>query len=237
MAIDHVGNYMRYKKFLTNYIKREGIDNFIKWLDTTDASIAPASTKYHLCEEGGLIQHSLNVFYRLIKLIKMEYGDIANSPYTQETIALVSLLHDISKVNYYQISERNVKNPETGVWEKVPYYSVREENDRLIFGSHSEDSYYIAKKFFDLTYDEELAILYHMGGLDTTTDSISLKNVICAFKRSPLATLLHVADLMATSKDEVVITDSVYNITIPEDNTDDEDSFTTDDLINKVDNE
>jgi hypothetical protein len=119
----------------------------------------------------------------------------------------------------------------------VPYYSVREENDRLIFGSHSEDSYYVASKFFKLTYDEELAILYHMGGLDTTSDSITLKNVICAFKRSPLSILLHIADLMATAVDEVDNTNGGYMLNIDAGVSDEGDEvFSTDDLIKKVDN-
>ena len=68
--IDVENNYNKFKNYLTRFITRPGIDKFIAWLDKSDAKIAPASTKYHLSEEGGLIQHSLNVFNRLIRMIK-----------------------------------------------------------------------------------------------------------------------------------------------------------------------
>ena len=138
-------NYRLYKKYLISYIKRDGIENFIKWLDTTDAWVAPASTKYHLCTKGGLIQHSLNVFNRMIRLITEEWGDIENCPYSKETIALVSLLHDVSKINFYDVYLKTVKD-EHGQWIQVPTYTVREENDRLVFGTHEENSVYILTK-------------------------------------------------------------------------------------------
>ena len=40
--------------------KREGIEEFIKWLDTTDFKYAPASSQYHSSYRGGLLKHSLN---------------------------------------------------------------------------------------------------------------------------------------------------------------------------------
>lgn len=202
MVVNVEKNYAKFRKYIQNYIKREGVEEFLEWLDTSDMKIAPASTKYHMSCEGGLCAHSLNVFYRLIKLIQAEYPEGTECPYSQESIALVALLHDLAKVNYYMISEKNVKNAQ-GVWEKVPYYAVKDTKDRLIFGSHSMNGYYLASKFFKLTYDEELAILHHMGGLDTTEDTITLKNTIDAYKKSTLALLLHQADMMATCIDEL----------------------------------
>lgn len=202
MVVNVEKNYAKFKKYIQNYIKREGVNEFLEWLDSSDMRVAPASTKYHMSCEGGLCAHSLNVFYRLIKLIQAEYPEGTECPYSQESIALVALLHDLAKVNYYTISEKNVKNAQ-GQWEKVPYYTVKDTNDRLIFGSHSMNGYYLASKFFKLTYDEELAILHHMGGLDTTEDTITLKNTIDAYKKSTLALLLHQADMLATCIDEL----------------------------------
>ena len=195
MEINVEKNYERYKSYISKFIERPGVDKFLNWLDKSDAKIAPASTKYHLSCEGGLIQHSLNVFHKLIELTKMGYGE--ECPYSKETLVLVALLHDISKINFYKIDYRNVKNEE-GAWEKVPYYTVKDDNERLIYGSHSENSVYMTKKFFDLSYEEELAILYHMGGMDTTEDKITPKNVISAFKKSELSLLLYAADMFAT---------------------------------------
>ena len=92
---DISNNYEMFKYFIKTYIKREGVDKLIEWLDSSDASEAPCSTQYHLSCKGGLIQHSLNVFSRLIKCLKDEYGE--ECPYTQEQIAIVAILHDLSK--------------------------------------------------------------------------------------------------------------------------------------------
>ena len=187
-------NYEKFKHYLSSYVERDNIKLFLDWLDVTDICEAPASTKYHLSCRGGLIQHSLNVFISLIKLLNMQYPDSSDYPYTKETIAIVTLLHDISKVNYYQKSWRNVRNEQTGAWESVPYYTVRK--DALFFGSHEENSVYILSKFFKLTWEEEVAIRYHMGNVDDT-DSFANSRMYTAYKESPLALLLHMADLMA----------------------------------------
>ena len=195
MEINVERNYERYKSYIGKFVERPGVDKFLNWLDKSDAKIAPASTKYHCSYEGGLLEHEMNVFVQLRKLVKMQYGN--DCPYSDETIALVSLLHDTSKINFYKVDYRNVKDAQ-GQWEKVPYYTVREDDERLIYGSHSENAVYMVKKFFDLSYEEELAILYHMGGMDTTEDKITPKNVISAFKKSELALLLYMADMLAT---------------------------------------
>lgn len=202
-------NYRLYKKYLVSYIKRDGIENFIKWLDTTDAWQAPASTKYHLCTEGGLIQHSLNVFNRMIRLITEEWGDIENCPYSKETIALVSLLHDVSKINFYDVYLKNVKDGH-GQWIQVPTYTVREDNNRLIFGTHEENSVYILNQFFRLDYQEALAVRWH-GGCGTSNDPTSQGKMMEAYKASKLALLLHIADMQATCIDEVDMTFEIVN--------------------------
>ena len=150
-------NYATYKKYLRAYIKRDGIDGLIDYLDHSDAVICPASTKYHLSREGGYIQHSLNVFSRLIALLKDEYGD--DIPYSKETIAIVALLHDISKVNYYKKTFRNVKD-ENGKWVSVEQYSVRDDSERLVFGTHEENSLHILQNFFKTHYIKEKTLKY-----------------------------------------------------------------------------
>lgn len=209
-------NYKKYVRYLQAYIQREGIENLIAWLDRmSDIKIAPASTKYHLSCEGGLIQHSLNVFIRLIRLLEQEYPKkfIGNDeegkeiweetcPYSKETIAIVALLHDISKVNYYKKIFKNVQNQETGIWEKVPSYAVRDEEDRINYATHEENSVYMLSQFIKLTYEEMLAIRYHMGTLDST-EAFAQNRMISAYKHSPLALLLHTADMMAMCIDEV----------------------------------
>lgn len=158
------------------YIKRNGAEELLDYIHGTDFFTAPASTKYHGAHTGGLVEHSVNVFYHL-----KQYD---------ETGAIVALLHDICKANLYTISYRNQKN-EHGVWESVPYYSI---DDKLPLG-HGEKSVIIIQKFMKLTDEEIFAIRFHMGDY---ADSNTSK----AFEMFPLALLLHQADERATYLDE-----------------------------------
>ncbi len=174
----------------TANIKREGADKLLAWLDSSDFFTAPASTKYHGSYEGGLAQHSINVYHRLLhlnKLLDLQLGG--------ETIAVVSLLHDLCKVNFYKQDTRNVK--QNGEWVQVPYYTVE---DSLCYG-HGEGSVYIISSFIRLTREEALAINWHMGGFDDRVKGGSYA-LSGAWEKYPLGMLLHCADLVATYLDE-----------------------------------
>lgn len=160
---------------------RKGIDNLINWLENeTDFFTAPASTKFHLSKEGGLLQHSLNVYLELENELKTD------SP----SIIIVSLLHDICKANYYKTSYKNVKD-ENGKWVKEAYYSV---NDLMPLG-HGEKSVILIQKFIELTDEEIVAIRWHMGAYEPKDNYSTLGN---AYNKYPLALYLHIADLKAT---------------------------------------
>lgn len=175
------------------YIKRPGADKLLEWLDTTDFYTAPASTRFHGSYEGGLVEHSIAVFERLSVLCSSEYGsDMIDK---LETIAIVSLLHDLCKIGCYKVDYRNAKN-EQGVWEKVPYYAFEE---KFAYGGHGAKSVYIIERFMRLTADEAVAIHNHMGAYDRLGGDYSLGN---AYEQYPLALLLHTADQFATYIDK-----------------------------------
>lgn len=68
-------------------IKRDGADALLDWLKRSDFFTAPASTKYHGAYEGGLLEHSLNVYDCLLgELSSMNMTD----KYSKETVAIVS---------------------------------------------------------------------------------------------------------------------------------------------------
>jgi len=178
-------------KFIEIYnanIKREGADKLLEWLLSTDFFIAPASTKFHGSHASGLVEHSINVYERLCK-------SVADA--TDETKAIVSLLHDLCKNNYYKIEMRNSKNEITGQWEKVPYYTVE---NKLPYG-HGEKSVYIISGFMRLTREESMAIRWHMGGFDDSVRG-GCYDLGLAFEQYPLALHTHIADMQATYLDE-----------------------------------
>ena len=200
--IDVARNYNDYIRFLKAYIKRDGIDSLIQWLESSDIKTSPASTKYHLSCEGGLIAHSLQVFYNLINLLenaKCKYPILDN--YSKETIAIVALLHDIGKVNTYKTVMKNVKDDSTGKWVQVNFYAMKDDSERLIFSQHQENALFIINQYMKLEYDEALAIRYHMGTTEETENFASTRT-LAAFKASPLAFYLHMADMQAMLLDE-----------------------------------
>lgn len=177
----------------TTHITRSGADKLLEYLTDSDFFTAPASARFHLSEEGGLCAHSVNVYKRLIKLVRDEYGD--NSPYSDETLAVCGLLHDLCKVNFYAVDYRNSK--ENGVWVKVPYYRVEE---KFPYG-HGEKSVFIVTQYIRLTAEEAMAINWHMGGFDDRVKggSYALSEAMAKYK---LVLLMHIADLQASYLDE-----------------------------------
>ena len=173
-------------------ITRPGSDKLLNYLisEQSDFFTAPCSTRFHGSYAGGLVQHSINV-YNCLKdyLSRQRTKDVYGMEYTNESIALTALLHDVCKMNFYSVDYRNAKN-EQGVWEKVPYYRI---NDQLPYG-HGEKSVYIVSGFMRLTREEAFAIRYHMG-----FSGIEDRNSIGkAFEMFPLAFALSVADMEAT---------------------------------------
>ena len=180
----------RFINIFKTKIKREGADKLLDYLISSDFFTAPASARYHSAYEGGLLDHSLNVYDCLSAYLNREYvKEKFKLSYSDETIAIVSLLHDICKVNVYKPGYRNVKN-EQGKWEQVPTF---EFDDKLPYG-HGEKSVYMISPFMKLTREEAFAIRYHMG-FSNVDDQ---RNVGKAFEMFPLAFALSTADSEAT---------------------------------------
>lgn len=171
-------------KIYTENITRKGSAELLEWIGKTDFFTAPASTKFHCACESGLVMHSVSVFNTLIEKHFDEQTD------SLESCAICALLHDLCKAQYYKTSTRNVKNDETGQWEKVPYYSVE---DSFPYG-HGEKSVFLIERFMRLKLEEAMAIRWHMGGFDEAAG----KYMSIAYDRYPLAVKLHLADLEST---------------------------------------
>lgn len=180
--------------FKTN-IKREGADKLLEFIcsPSSDFFTAPASARYHSAYEGGLCEHSINVYECLKAYLDRDVARTKyNLNYSDESIAIVALLHDLCKMNIYKVSYRNAKNAE-GVWEKVPYY---EFDDALPYG-HGEKSVYMITPFMKLSREEAFAIRYHMG-FSNVENQMATNNVSKAFEMYPLAFALSTADMEAT---------------------------------------
>lgn len=178
-------------EFLALYrtlITRAGSNDLLEWLEQSDFFIAPASTRFHGSHEGGLLEHSLNVYKCLLSLIE---GAGINGEYSDESVAIVSLLHDVCKTNFYKKGFRNVK--EDGRWVQKEVYEI---DERFPCG-HSEKSVILLQNFIKLSGDEIYAIRAHMGGFDASVKGGDYF-VGKIFEKSKLALLTHMADLEAT---------------------------------------
>lgn len=186
---------------LLNGIKREGIEDLLDYIRQSDFYTAPASTRFHSCHEGGLLEHSMNV-YNCLSAKKNSHtwmSEISKVP--DDSIIIVALLHDICKTNYYVVEMKNRKvysefgkksdNNGRFDWESYPGYTV---DDKFPYG-HGEKSVMMIEQFIKLTPLERYSIRFHMG----FTEPKELWNTLtAAIKKYPLILAVHESDLEAT---------------------------------------
>lgn len=180
-------NKNAFETALRKNIKRSGVEELIDWIAATDFYTAPASTKYHGNYPGGLVEHSLNVFRRLIRK-----ADEIPGVNKTERIAVVALLHDLRKANFYV---------QKASWEEngKKIYKYGYENQLPI--GHGEKSVILIQRYMQLTHEEIVAISWHMGQFDVRAKALPYE-LLQAWEKYPLAFLLHIADMEATWLDE-----------------------------------
>ena len=139
------------------------IERALEWLRTTDFYKAPASTRFHDAYVGGLCYHSLNVAERAVQL--MSSPAFADSSKLGDAV-FCALVHDWCKIDLYEPYMKNVKNENTGVWEKVAAF--RFTGSAVINLGHGVSSMFLISKFFRLNLEEAAAIRWHMGAYRTT---------------------------------------------------------------------
>lgn len=184
--------------------KRAGIIELLEYLEESDFYIAPASSKYHGAHKHGLLEHSLLVLENVLNLAHIY--DIENIP--KESLSIISLLHDVCKINFYKEGYRNKKktddkgkdildNKGKYIWYQEPYYNFE---DLLPLG-HGEKSVIMLQKFIPLTNNEIMGIRWHMMSYDDSTKSyagnLALTNALTLF---PIISLIHCADLLSISQ-------------------------------------
>ena len=181
----------RFEQIFLSQVTRPGADKLLEWLKSTDFFTAPASTRFHGAYPGGLVKHSLNVYYALLGNFNLR------GLYSPQTQAIVALLHDVCKAGVYHAETKRRRNPETGVWEDYLGYTFR---DPLPLG-HGEKSLYQIARFIRLEDHEALAIRWHMGAYDTAART-DLRDLSAAMDATPWVWRLHEADMCAAHIDE-----------------------------------
>lgn len=186
-------------KELLFWTGREGITDLIDYMEDYGFFDAPCSGSYHLAKEGGLAEHSLNVYNTMRKMQCAIYEDIDHSE-----LIIVSLLHDLGKMGQFgkpNYTENYVKDGRPTKAEPEQKYKLSETkpyvtNPELLNVPHEIRSIAIASKYIELTEQEQFAILYHNGLYGDLKYQIS-------GKETPLYLLLHFADMWCSRVTEV----------------------------------
>lgn len=186
---------------MMGHIERPGIENVKTFLAESDFYTAPSSTRYHCAFEGGLMVHSLLVYYCLAKKVTAPIWKGIIGQTSPETILIVALFHDICKVNFYQQDWKNAKiyspsgskHDAKGAydWESVPIYTC---DDKAPLGHGEKSVIELLRHGLQMTDEEIYAIRWHMG----FTDKSDPLNVGNTFKICPLAYAISEADMEAT---------------------------------------
>lgn len=202
-------NQTRFEELMRR-VNREGKEELLKYIkDETDFYNAPASTNYHLACEGGLLQHSLNVYDCLMLKKQNPLWEPILRDVPMESIIIVSLFHDLCKANFYVKGTKNVKTYDPDkvtaaprwqvkhdtqgdfIWESVPGYRIE---DSLPLG-HGEKSVIMIMDHMGLTEEEQLAIRWHMA---FSEEKSTYNSVGKAMDMYPLLLALHEADTEAS---------------------------------------
>ena len=186
---------------LFQQVKREGADKLLAFIQKSDFYTAPASTRYHSCHEGGLLEHSLNVYQCLIAKINNPVWKPYLENLSEETLIISALCHDLCKTYFYvpeyrnkKVYNENGKKEDAGGkfdWQTVQGYSI---DDKIPYG-HGEKSVMMIEEYLKLKPVERYAIRFHMGW----SEPKELYNALgSAMEKYPLVIALHEADQEAT---------------------------------------
>lgn len=202
-------NIKRFESLMAT-ITRDGKDALMDYIkNKTDFYTAPASTQYHLACEGGLLQHSLNVYDCLIAKKQSPIWKKTFEEIPEESLTIMALLHDLCKVNFYVKGTKNQKTYDANkvaaaeswqrkhddmgdfIWETSLKYEI---NDTMPLG-HGEKSVMLINCFMKLKVYEIFAIRWHMGFSEEKGQYKALGE---AMEKYPIVLALYEADLEAS---------------------------------------
>ncbi len=175
---------------------REGIDSVVDYLDKAGFFRAPASVNRHLSRDGGLLEHSMNV-YRMAMMLREQM--VAMKPETEqrlpiESVTITALLHDVCKANIYRKVTKYRKDANNR-WESYDGYDT--DYGRFPLGHGEKSVVMLLHLGLELTNDEVLAIRWHMGAWDLPFQSYEAKSNISAASDVPLVAIIQAADALA----------------------------------------
>jgi len=163
--------------------------NIASYLEQSTFYTDPASAKYHNAFDGGLADHCLKVYKRLVL-----FNEIGDNEYSNLSLIKVAFLHDLCKIGNYK-REMRWRKDASNKWESYYNYGY---NDLELNLGHGAESLVKAQEICNLTKEEAAAIFWHMG-VGTTYNIYDFYNQA---RKSKLVLFLHMADVYSSSIDE-----------------------------------
>lgn len=186
---------------LLSSVDRPGVEKLLEFIRKSDFYTAPASTRFHSCHEGGLLEHTLNVCECLLNKLHNPIWAEYLGKVGRESLIVSSLLHDLCKTYFYIGEPKNKKvysvdgkkHDSLGFfdWVTVMGYTI---DDKVPYG-HGEKSVMMIEEYIKLKPVERYAIRWHMGWSVSKEEYNALGS---AMKLHPLVIALHEADQEAT---------------------------------------
>ena len=177
---------------------RRGVEKVLAELYGLGFFDAPASTRFHGSEKGGLLLHSLKVYDEalLIREVQIRLCPGCAERLPLDSVAIAALLHDVCKAEVYKETERFRKDMD-GRWEKYNVYMA--DYSAFPLGHGEKSVIQLLRWGLEMTDDEIMAIRWHMSGFDLAFQSPEARgNYGMASERSPLVAVVKAADGLAS---------------------------------------
>ncbi len=179
--------------------RKKDFDAFIFMLETkTNWLTSPASTRFHLNEDKGLLKHSVGVAENLLKFRQFLAPQIS-----EESCVIVGLFHDVGKIG---MPDKPLYIKNDNEWEEKNRNIKYKTNPKIVQMSLASRSLYLVSKYIPLSDAEAQAILYHDGQYIDDNKCI-------AHKEEPLTLLVHWADYWTAhifEEGRKIVNDTVY---------------------------
>lgn len=171
----------RYESLKKKVVKRKTeFEVFVTMLEKDSIWMtSPASTRFHLNKEGGLLEHSVGVTETLLKL-----RETLALQLPEESCVIVGLFHDVGKIGMPG-KPRYIKN--NSEWEIKNRNMTYKINPDEVYMNLAVRSLYLVSKYIPLSDSEAQAILYHDGQYIDANKEV-------AHHEMPLTLLLQFAD-------------------------------------------
>lgn len=178
---------------------RKGVEECLAELCRLGFFAAPASTKFHLSRDGGLVEHSLNVCKVALKIREsmIALDKTLRDQLLIDSVKIAALLHDVCKSDIYHKVSKFQKNT-SGRWTDVQAYDV--DYYKFPLGHGEKSVIMVLQSGLQLTKEEMLAIRWHMHAWELPFQSHEAKSYLnAAQKATPLVTLIQTADALASN--------------------------------------